>query len=119
LSPEDGVSEAEQRSGLSGRVYTLDPEPIARGGQGTVWGALRDDGLAVAIKVADDTHVSRDALEGEANLLEWVAERRVPGVAELLDRLDWDGRPALVMPRYLMDANGHVAALLRHLGPHA
>jgi len=107
------VSEADQRSGLSGRVYTLDPEPIARGGQGTVWGALRDDGLAVAIKVADDTAVSRDALEGEANLLEWVAERRVPGVAELLDRLDWDGRPALVMPRYPMDANGHVHALIQ------
>lgn len=102
----------DRRSGLSGSVYTIGAV-IARGGQGTVLAAQRDDGLAVAIKVADDTQVSREALEREANLLAWLAERRAPGVAELLDRLDWDGRPAMVMPRYQGDANSHVEHLIR------
>lgn len=106
------MSQEEQRIGASGRTYTVGAL-IARGGQGTVLGATRDDGLAVAIKVADESAVSRDALEREADLLQWLGERRVPGVAELLDRVDWDGRPAMVMPRYPSDANAAVAALIR------
>ena len=107
------MSEQERRTGESGRTYRLERAPMARGGQGTVWGGVRDDGKLVAVKVAEESAVSRAALEGERDLLVLLAERQVPGVAEVLDFMDWDGRPALVMPRYPGNANAHVEQLIR------
>ena len=107
------MSEQDRRTGESGRTYRLERAPMARGGQGTVWGGVRDDGLAVAVKVAEESAVSRDALERERDLLVLLAEQQVKSVAEVLDFMDWDGRPALVMPRYPGDANAHVEQLIR------
>jgi serine/threonine protein kinase len=107
-----------QLQGRTGLRYVLGPEPIARGGQGSVWpGTRENDGFGVAIKVALPSAEARRALQAEAALLHRLKE--VPGVAEYLDELVWDDCPALVMPRYPLHADAFVTRLVSAGGPKA
>ncbi len=80
--------------------YTFDPEPVARGSQGTVWFARRDDGRKVAIKVAGTSQGAASALEREIEALRALNGASVRGVVEVLDAITVEGKPAMVMPRY-------------------
>jgi serine/threonine protein kinase len=84
---------------MSGR-YALDAQPVARGAQGTVWFARRDDGRKVAIKVAAESNHAAAALLREIATLRALADAGVRGVVTVLDAIEVDGRPAMVMPRY-------------------
>ncbi len=116
----DGMSSVIHLEGRTGHRYVLGPEPLARGGQGSVWpGTREEDGLGVAIKVALPSVEARKALQAEAQLLHRLRENDVPGVAEYLDELDWDDCPALVMPRYPLHSDAFVARLASAAGPRA
>jgi serine/threonine protein kinase len=85
---------------LESLSYHLDPEPLARGGQGEVRVGRRSDGKAVAVKVAAPEKTSKEALRHEISVLRALAAAGVPNLVEVLDEIEVGGRPAMVMPRY-------------------
>jgi serine/threonine protein kinase len=112
------MSDIVHLQGRTGQRYALGPEPLARGGQGSVWpGTREEDGLGVAIKVALPSPEARKALHAEAELLHRLREHDVPGVAEYLDELVWDDCPAIVMPRYPLHSDAFVSRIVSAAGP--
>jgi serine/threonine protein kinase len=95
--------------------YDLDPEPVARGSQGTIHLATRSDGTRVAVKIA--TPASTEALRHEVRMLRAMAEARVGGVVDCLDAIDLDGRPALVMPVYPRHLGDWISEIVQQAGP--
>ncbi len=91
--------------------YDFDDAPIAHGAQGAVWFATRDDGAEVAVKVAAEGKGPAEALTREIAALRAVAAHGVGGVATVLDAIVVNGRPAMVMPRYV----GHLGAWLERV----
>ncbi|MCA9569518.1 MAG: protein kinase, partial [Myxococcales bacterium] len=90
--------------------YILDPEPVARGGQGEVYFGTSPDGDPVAVKVAAPGTSASRALMKEMELLRHMRDAGVQGVMPILDSFRYEGpdgdRPAMVMPRY-PDHMGH------------
>ncbi len=85
---------------LSGQAGTYWPLAVAtRGSHALLWRATTEDGTTVAIKVRDpDSGFPREWLEREGTLLgEWTRQG-VPGIIPLMEMLDWNGEPALVLP---------------------
>ncbi|MBT3220078.1 MAG: SUMF1/EgtB/PvdO family nonheme iron enzyme [Proteobacteria bacterium] len=82
-------------------AYQLEDEAAARGAQGSVYFGVRHiDGLEVAVKVAGaDTQTSK-ALMHEMEILKTMQDSHVQGVAEYIESIRFDGRLAMVMPRY-------------------
>lgn len=93
-------------------TYALDREPAFAGGQGRIWFARRSDGRAVAIKEAGAADAAAQSLVHEVGLLRALEEAGVRGVVEVLDVIDLDGRPAMVMPRYASTLVPWLAGLL-------
>ncbi len=85
--------------GRRGRRYALGPAPIGAGAQAEVWPAERDDGRAVAIKLARPGRAAVDALDAEGRWLEALAHSGSTCAVPCYDHVDWDGRPGLVLPR--------------------
>ena len=112
------MSDIVHLQGRTGQRYALGAEPLARGGQGSVWPATREeDGLGVAIKVALPSPEAHKALHAEAELLHRLRDRDVPGIAEYLDEVVWDDCPALVMPRYPLHSDAFVVRVVSAAGP--
>ena len=101
-----------QLQGASGGLYTLEAQPLARGGQAAVWGAVDAEGRAVAIKLALASRVSCEAVEREGKMLAWLGAQGISATVPLIDRVTWEGRLGLVMPRLVGDADAHVAGLI-------
>ena len=81
-------------------TYTIQPEPIATGGQGSVFFGTRSDGMAVALKIAAPGKQAARALQREIELLRHMRDAGVGGVMPLLDDVMIDGRLTMAMPRY-------------------
>jgi serine/threonine protein kinase len=82
------------------RPYKFSDEPIARGSQGTVWLARDATGQRVAVKIAGASSQSQASLRREIRLMRALNEAGVEGVVQVLDDLEIDDRPAMVMPFY-------------------
>ena len=95
--------------GRAGHRYAVGSAPIGSGAQAEVWPALRDDGEAVAIKLARPGRAAVDALDAEGRWLEALAESGATCTVPCFDHVDWDGRPGLVLPRLPR----HVGELVR------
>jgi serine/threonine protein kinase len=80
--------------------YTLDPEPVASGGQGAVYFGYAPDGSPVAVKVAAKGGQAARALMREMELLRHMRDAGVSGVMPILDSFRVGERPAMAMPRY-------------------
>ncbi len=83
--------------------------PDARGAQGSIYFATRDDGVPVAIKVAASSKRATEALRREIDLLRALETEGVGGVVRCIDAIEVDGQPAMVMHRY----PGHLATWLQ------
>lgn len=81
-------------------TYTMEPHPIATGGQGSVYFGTRSDGLAVALKIAAPGKQAARALQREIELLRHMRDAGVAGVMPMLDDVELEGRLTMVMPRY-------------------
>lgn len=80
--------------------YTIDPTPIASGGQGDVYFGHAPDGSPVAVKVAAPGGQATRALMREMELLRHMRDAGVKGVMPILDSFRVGERPAMAMPRY-------------------
>lgn len=94
-------------AGVSGRVYTLGPEPLGVGAQAEVWPGTDPDGAPVAVKIAHPSPSASAAISQEAALLEALSAAGFDHAARCLDRLA--ERAGFVMPLYPADIEGHVA----------
>lgn len=110
-SEEDALTKSgADLLGLASRYqYRFDPQPVAKGGQGTIWFATRDDGLEVAIKVARSTANAEQALHHEIGMLRSMERHGIARTVRCLDVIDHDGSPGMVMPRY----RGHLGTWLQ------
>lgn len=97
--------------------YDVDLEPLARGSQGTVYGATNAAGERVAIKVAAPSTQALASLEHEVQILQVLGEAGVQGVVPCLDLTDVDGQPAFVMPMYPSHMGEWLQRVLEHPGP--
>ncbi len=95
-------------SGRAGGRYTIGKLPIGSGAQAEVWPARRDDGLFVAIKFARPARAAIEALDAEGRYLEDLARNGVVCTVPCIDRVVWEGRPGLVLPRLPRDVNALV-----------
>ncbi len=96
--------------GRSGHRYTIGPAPIGAGAQAEVWPALREDGLAVAVKLARPARSAIEALDSEGRYLEALGESGVACAVPCIDRVACDGRPGLVLLRLPRDVDDLVRA---------
>ncbi len=81
--------------------YQLEPQPSAQGAQGLVYfGTRLQDGAATAVKVAAPGAQAAAALEQEVAVLRALQAGGVGGVVPIWESFDWDGRPAMSMPRF-------------------
>lgn len=79
--------------------YTLDTGPAHTGAQGEVFFGTRSDGTDVAVKVGGVGPASQGLLH-EIGSLRALATAGIQGVVPVLDVVDVDGLPGMVMPRY-------------------
>lgn len=79
--------------------YTLDTGPAHAGAQGQVFFGARSDGTEVAVKVGGPGSASQ-ALMHEIGSLRALESAGIQGVVPVLDVVDVDGHPGMVMPRY-------------------
>jgi formylglycine-generating enzyme required for sulfatase activity len=84
--------------------------PIGAGAQAEVWPAEREDGLAVAIKLARPARAAVDALRSEGRFLEALTRGGAACAVPCIDHVEWQGRPGLVLPRLARDVDAHVRA---------
>ncbi|MES2641707.1 MAG: SUMF1/EgtB/PvdO family nonheme iron enzyme [Myxococcota bacterium] len=96
--------------GRSGSRYTLGSAPIGAGAQAEVWPGIREDGFAVAIKIARPQRSAIDALDAEGRYLEALARGGADCTVTCIDHVEWDGRPGLVLPRLPRDVDACVRA---------
>ncbi|MFN7143547.1 MAG: protein kinase domain-containing protein, partial [Myxococcota bacterium] len=104
-----GVRPVAVLVGRRGDRYSLGPAPIGSGAQAEVWPAERDDGQLVAIKLARPGRAAVEALNTEGRWLEALTHGGMTCAVPCFDRVDWDGRPGLVLPRFRY----HVGELVR------
>ncbi|MDP2313157.1 MAG: SUMF1/EgtB/PvdO family nonheme iron enzyme [Pseudomonadota bacterium] len=97
-------------NGRSGVRYTVGPAPIGAGAQAEVWPAVRDDGLSVAIKFARPARSAIEALDSEGRFLEALSRAGSGCTVPCIDRVEWEGRPGLVLPRLPSDVGDLVRA---------
>ncbi|MDP2307816.1 MAG: SUMF1/EgtB/PvdO family nonheme iron enzyme [Pseudomonadota bacterium] len=97
-------------TGRYGGRYTVGREPIGAGAQAEVWPGVRDDGFAVAIKIARPQRGAIEALEAEGRYLEALALGGTVCTVPCMDHVLWEGRPGLVLPRLPRDVDALVRA---------
>ncbi|MEZ4316507.1 MAG: SUMF1/EgtB/PvdO family nonheme iron enzyme [Myxococcota bacterium] len=80
--------------------YQIDEQPIATGGQGSVYFGLDPRGREIAVKVAAEGKTAENALERELEIVRHMNDSGVRGVVPCLAEVKVRGRKAMVMPRY-------------------
>lgn len=97
--------------------YQLDTTPVATGSQGAVYfGIQQATGRQVAVKVSSGGQGADRALTQEAKLLRQLQQAGVQGVMEVIDTIEVQGRPAMVMKRYPMTLASWLADTIRSPG---
>lgn len=100
-------------------TYTLDLDPAHAGAQGTVHFAVRGDGQRVAVKVAGPNAQAEQSLHHEIAMLRALEIAGVQGVVRVLDVIDVQDRPGMVMERYDDHLGAWLSQVTTEPGPDA